>query len=289
VIAVVTAAVPAAMPKGDLHVHSRHSDGSLSVREIVAESARIGLDFVSVVDHDTTSGAEELFAAGTEFGVVAIPGIEVSAADRASGKKVHVLGYRYRLPAKSLSALCGRTLADRDALTRRQIGRLSDAGYPVSVGEVEAVACGSPVLYKQHVMAVLVARGAADGIQGMTYARLFKNGGICAGEIDYPDAFDALRAIREDGGLAVLAHPGQLDSWHLVDRLVDEGLGGVELNHRDHRDGDRARVREIAARYPWLVLTGGSDFHGAFGRADDSIGSVLAPDDALARMDMIYW
>ncbi len=198
--------------KGDLHLHSRHSDGSLSIREILAEAKMIGLDFVSVVDHDTTAGAFELLSSGTEFGIGAVAGIEISAMDAGTGRKVHLLGYRYRLPARSLEALCGPTLAARNELTRWQIETLDRAGYPVTIAEAEAAARGSAILYKQHAMAVLVAKGAADGIHGETYARLFKGGGICAREIAYPDAFDALRAIREDGGIAVLAHPGQLDS-----------------------------------------------------------------------------
>ncbi len=62
-----------------------------------------------------------------------------------------------------------------------------------------------------------------------------------------------------------------------------EGLGGIELNHPDHDGAARRRVLGIAERYPLLVLTGGSDFHGAFG-PPEPMGSVLAPEDSFPRI-----
>ena len=104
------------------------------------------------------------------------------------------------------------------------------------------------------------------------YRSLFKNGGICDRDIEYVDARDAVRAIVEDGGVAVLAHPGQLDSYDLLPDLVDCGLGGIERFHPDHTAADHARCADLAERYN-LLCTGGSDYHGRFG----AVKSVGAP------------
>ena len=209
-----------------------------------------------------------------------VPGIELSCSDPKRGRRAHLLGYAYRLPAPSLTAFCSPTLAARDALTRRQVGILAKAGWPVSIEEVEAEAGQGAALYKQHVMAVLLRKGAADALIGSVYRSLFKGGGPCDLEIDYPDVREALDAIHADGGLAVLAHPGQLDSWELLDELAEAGLDGAELYHEDHGLRERELVLAAKARYPWLLLTGGSDFHGAYG-SKVAIGDIVAPADSI--------
>jgi predicted metal-dependent phosphoesterase TrpH len=261
---------------GDLHVHSALSDGSESVAAILEAAAQLALDFISITDHDTTAGSRDALELGGALGIVAIPGVEISAYDRARGRKAHLLGYSYDLSAPAITTFCEPILAARDELTRRQIDKLRRLGYPVSIGEVEEIAGPSAALYKQHVMELLSRRGSADGIYGATYRSLFKGGGPCDIEIDYPDVFEALEAIHADGGLAVLAHPGQQDSWELLEELAEAGLDGVELEHEDHGSEDHRRVLEAAARHPRLILAGGSDYHGSLGGMS-ALGEYLAP------------
>ncbi|MFR3092145.1 MAG: hypothetical protein ACLTMP_10820 [Eggerthella lenta] len=94
------------------------------------------------------------------------------------------------------------------------------------------------------------------------YRSLFKDGGICDRDIDYGRATPCGR--REDGGLAVLAHPGQLDSYDLLPDLVECGLGGIE-RFIPTTLADHASLAELVVRYR-LVCTSGSDYHGRFGR-----------------------
>ena len=197
---------------GDLHLHSHYSDGSSSIVELIDEARRRGLSYAGVVDHDTTAGASEALTEGPRLGVKALAGVEISAYDFSRGRKVHILGYGYRLPAPSIEALCRPTLDARHEMTVRQIELLAKAGYPVSFDEVAALAqrfglpgpeCRRPTppaLYKQHIMALLVSKGVCDAIYAPLYRKLFKGAGVAAGEIDYVDARDAVRAVREDGG-----------------------------------------------------------------------------------------
>ena len=81
------------------------------------------------------------------------------------------------------------------------------------------------------------------------------------------DAVEAVKAIKADNGFAVLAHPGQLDSFDLIPELVKNGLDGIERDHLDHSKEDRYRVDRYADEYA-LFETGGSDFHGDYGTHD---------------------
>lgn len=269
--------------RGDLHVHSDSSDGSLSIAELFLEAKLRGLGFLSVTDHDTVEGGERALELGRSFGIDVIQGIEISAYDRKRGRKAHVLGYFYDIPAATIRELCAPTLAARDELTRRQIEALRAAGYSIAIEEVEEEAGAGAALYKQHVMTVLTRKGLADGVEGEAYRRLFKRGGICDREIEYPDAFDAMRAIHADGGVAVLAHPGQFDSWDLLDEMALAGLDGVEAHHPKHGFGDTCRALAAAVRHPRLIVTGGSDFHGAYGSGRE-LGCVRAPGRARSAL-----
>ncbi len=140
-----------------------------------------------------------------------------------------------------------------------------EAGYEVDVERALELGRASTCLYKQHLMAALTSEPYPSAAYRTLYRSLFKNGGICDRDIDYVDARDAVRVVVEDGGLAVLAHPGQLDSYDLLPDLVECGLGGIERFHPDHTLADHARCAELAVRYR-LVCTGGSDYHGKFGR-----------------------
>jgi PHP domain-containing protein len=63
---------------GDLHAHTVHSDGAFTVPELAALAAARGLDFLAVTDHNTVSHHPELSAVGAAYGLVLVPGQEVT-------------------------------------------------------------------------------------------------------------------------------------------------------------------------------------------------------------------
>lgn len=248
----------------DLHVHTTVSDGSRTFEEVLAQAKGQGLARVAFTNHDTTRGLDEACALGDYLGIQVIGGVEISAYDFARGRKVHVLGLGLHDHAPAVNALCAPVLERRDANSRWQLEQLLAAGYAVDVERAERLAAASTALYKQHIMAALTSEPFVSPEYRRLYQRLFKNGGIADRDIEYVDARDAVRAIVADGGLAVLAHPGQLDSYDLVPDLVACGLGGIERFHPDHSPVDHVRCARLAVRYH-LVCTAGSDYHGVFG------------------------
>ncbi|MDO4443165.1 MAG: PHP domain-containing protein [Slackia sp.] len=248
----------------DLHVHSTVSDGSEPIASIASEAARRGLSHVALTNHDTTRGLAEAVAAGERAGVGVVGGVEISAYDFARARKVHIIGLGLREGSPAVEGLCSDTILRRNANSRWQLDRLLDAGYDVDLARVERFAHASTALYKQHIMAGLTDEPYASAAYAALYRGLFKGAGICARDIAYVDARDAVAAIVEDGGRAVLAHPGQLDSWDFIPELVSCGLAGIEVFHPDHADADCRRASEAASSHG-LFRTGGSDFHGAFG------------------------
>lgn len=251
--------------RSDLHVHTTVSDGSDAFAEALAQAKERGISHVAFTNHDTTAGLDEAIALGADFGIEVIGGVEISAWDSRRKRKVHVLGYGLACESPAVDALCAPLLARRNENTQWQLDRLLEAGHQVDVDRVHALALASTALYKQHIMAALTDElYASDAYQDL-YRSLFKGDGICACDIEYVDALDAVRAVVEDGGVAVLAHPGQLDSYDLVGDLAECGLRGIEKHHPDHGPRDWEMCDSLAERYG-LVRTGGSDYHGRFGR-----------------------
>lgn len=248
----------------DLHVHTTASDGSEAFEDVIRQARARGIRRVAFTNHDTTYGLDDAAARGPHYGVEVVGGIEVSAWDVARERKVHVLGLGVHEGAPALAALCTPLLKRRRAHTLWQLDRVIDAGYNVDIDRMLALGQASTCLYKQHLMAALTDEPYASEGYRELYHRLFKGGGICARDIAYVDARDAVRAIVEDGGVAVLAHPGQLDSYQVVPELVPLGLRGIERHHPSHTPADHARCLQLADRFG-LVCTAGSDYHGAFG------------------------
>jgi predicted metal-dependent phosphoesterase TrpH len=269
------------MIRGDLHVHTRRSDGSYTPEEALLLARQLGLSYISFTDHDTVDRTTELVILGESLGVTVIPGVEISAWDTSRGRKVHLLGYGFNVPAPNIQRLCDPLLEARHINTLRQCSILRELGYSIEESDLLAVAGGSPVLYKQHIMKVLTDAGQADGIYGSLYRKFFKEGGPASGDIQYLDIFDALDAVQADGGLGVLAHPGQLDSWDLIPDLVDRGLAGVEAYHESHSIEDSVRALAIAEQYG-LLLTGGSDDHG-------DLGSVVHMGEIQCPPELYHW
>lgn len=249
--------------KADLHIHSWYSDGTHSPAELLQLASEHQLTDVAVVDHDTFAGQDELVELFADAPINYIEGVEISAYDFKRQRKVHVLGYGIK-NRRAVETLCEPLLARRSNNTLWQLRQVQRAGFPVTESEIRTVAKHSTGLYKQHIMTVLIQKGYAQRQYDSLYQRLFKNGGVAQKDIEYVDVFDAIAAIKQGGGMAVIAHPGQLDSYDLIEEAVSYGIDGIEKYHPDHDANDHQRVQELLDRYR-LVGFGGSDFHGANG------------------------
>lgn len=262
--------------KADLHVHSCYSDGSQSFQEILGKAAGLGLTHISFCDHDCTLHTVEALKWSTGFDIKVIPGVEISAFDRVTGRKVHILGYDYS-KNKAIEELCAPILKRRHANCLKQIEILGGLGYRILPEQVLPYAAGGTI-YKQHILKYLHDSGQSSLLFGDVYAAVFKNGGPCDFDIQYVDAADAVRAIREDGGRAVLAHPGQQENFDLVAGLREAGLSGIEIHHPANTPRHRDEILELAKRYG-LFCTGGSDFHGLYEAVPRLMATCLAPED----------
>ena len=263
--------------KADLHIHSNVSDGSDSVGRIIEKAKAKGLDLIIITDHDTMAHRFKLAGGG---GLRAEAGVEISAIHKPSKMKAHILGYNIAKP-ELIETLTLPLLEARSANSEKQARILADAGYHIDMEKLNRA--DGKYLYKQHIMEWLVKTEQTSDMFGEFYKTTFKGGGVCDFDIEYIDVFEAVKTIKDAGGFAVLAHPGQQHNFSLIPALVKAGLDGLELNHHSNSIKDKQTILEYSKAHG-LFLTGGSDYHGDNDERAIEIGDYLSHESGLAAL-----
>ncbi len=272
------------MVRIDLHTHSSCSDGTSSPRRLVIEAEQAGIDVLGITDHDTAAGWEEAAQAAAETGVELVRGMEISTRHR--DRSVHLLAYLPDPTHPTLSRMLEAVLRGRDHRIPRMVGRLRSLGIPITEELVAAKASGATAVGRPHVADVLVDLEVV-GTRDEAFGGYLNAGG--KGYVARPAAplKDAIRAVTAAGGVSVIAHPwgrggrATLDARELA-RLGSVGLTGLEVDHLDHREPQRAELRAIARELD-LVVTGSSDHHG-LGKADHPLGACLTAPAEYERL-----
>ncbi|MCW2713853.1 MAG: hypothetical protein JWN88_900 [Frankiales bacterium] len=246
----------------DLHAHSTASDGTSSPRELVQQAGAAGLDVVALTDHDTTAGWDEA-AQALPAGLSLVRGAEISCVH--GGVSLHLLAYLFDPEDPSLTAALDGLRQSRAGRAQEMARQLEAAGTGVTWERVRELGSGS--VGRPHLARALVEQGLVPTIaEAFTPQWIGTAGRFWVGLAEI-EAVVAVRLITAAGGAAVFAHPRATARGRTVDdavfaTLADAGLVGVEVDHVDHDAQARVALAGLAADLG-LVVTGGSDFHGA--------------------------
>ncbi len=266
----------------DLHCHSKISDGSLGIDEIIAIAKRRGLSAIAITDHDAVAGATRATVIGKRQGLEVIPGVEFSAYDPQREAKVHMLAYLCDAPDR-LEGMCRQINNNRRAAATEMVRKVLRY-YPIVPESIVRCASGSTNIYPPHIMHALIDAGYAETIYGNVYNKLFGRDGCARVDIEYPDVREIIDLIHSAGGIAVLAHPHVYHSEALLEELTNEGLlDGVEVWHPSQTEEQSEQLLAFAAEHE-LLTTGGSDFHGMYAAPPRPLGTTGAPDSVLQTL-----
>lgn len=275
------------MSRIDLHLHTTHSDGSQTPAEVVTLAHEAGVSALAITDHDITTGLPEAMATGQTLGIEIIPGIEISS--RHGESELHVLGYFLKWEDAQLNE---RLTALRESRHRRNpkiVALLQAAGIDITYDEVRAVA-GSDSVGRPHIARVLMDKKVVTSAKE-AFDRFLAEGKPAYVPRDLPCPADAIRWIKDAGGLAVLAHPTWVKTidgtlTDLARQLKTDGLDGVEVHYSTHTPRQTRQYLSLAKTLG-LLVTGGSDFHGLT-KPDISVGigkgNLHVPDVLLPKM-----
>jgi predicted metal-dependent phosphoesterase TrpH len=252
----------------DLHIHSTASDGSLSAVEILRTARQIGLAAISITDHDTLEGARDALKIGVAGDLKFLPGVEISAGPPDNlpiSGSMHLLGYNISLNNQALNHELAKLQAARANRNPEIVRLLNEIGLPMSYESLLASWDGQ--LSRPHIASHMLEKGYVTSID-----EAFDNY-LSRGKPAYVDKYRvdwrrAIEVVRSAGGVCVLAHPSLLELSDvdtlegLIVTLKTAGLGGIEVFYPEHTPEQTEFYKTLALRYD-LLMTGGSDFHGA--------------------------
>jgi 3',5'-nucleoside bisphosphate phosphatase len=251
----------------DLHSHTNESDGTFTPHELVEAAVERGMEALAITDHDTFAGYDQAVAEARERGLDLVCGIELST--RVPGTKsftVHLLTYFLRqAPPQDFREWLEELLAGRRDRNLRLIASLRDKGVDIELAEVERI--GRTLTGRPHFARILIDKGYAKSFDDAFRNYLGESAPTYV-ERHAPYVADAIQKVLDAGGSPVLAHPIRLGirdaaaEESFIRDLRDAGLRGIEVFHSDHRPADMERFAGIARKLN-LLVTGGSDFHGA--------------------------
>ncbi|CAM5438419.1 PHP domain-containing protein [Streptomyces canus] len=247
----------------DLHCHSTASDGTDTPAELVRNAAAAGLDVVALTDHDTTRGYAAAIAA-LPVGLTLVTGAELSC--RIGGVSMHMLAYLFDPEEPALLAERELVRDDRVPRARGMVTRLQELGVPVTWEQVARIA-GDGSVGRPHVATALVELGVVASVDDAFTGDWLADGGRAYVEKHETDPFEAIRLVKGAGGVTVFAHPGASKRGHTVPEsaiaeMAAAGLDGIEVDHMDHDEDTRVRLRGLAKELG-LLTTGSSDYHGS--------------------------
>ena len=280
----------------DMHLHTTASDGSCTPSEVCQLAIDRNLAAIAITDHDTVDGVADAityadnwnstlppiqnsdstncsgFSDSSDHHIEVVPGIEMSAI--YNGVEIHILGFYmdYKNP-ELISRLAAIKLARYDR-NEQMCERFRADGIDMTMEKLQH---GNPdtVVTRAHFARILIAEGVCRDMNQAFKKYLGKK---CKYYIPTPDipAADAIRLIRTYGKAAFIAHPliygfGYKQIEDMLEELKPYGLSGLEVYHSSNNAYESGRLREIARKHG-LLISGGSDFHGA-AKPDISVGT----------------
>lgn len=259
-------------------MHTIFSDSTYTPDELVADAKKCGLSCIALADHDTVDGIEETIAAGRALSIEVLPSIELTA--EYDGLEVHILGYLIDYKDERLLTRLGVLKKIRVERIYKIVDRLKAINISLDPQTVFDIAKGGAV-GRLHIARAMVKEGVV-GSTGEAFARFIGDRGpayVCGFRFEPKEA---MKLIKEVGGVPVLAHPYSLKRDELIPEFVECGLMGLEVYYPEHTQSMINFYSGLARKYN-LLVTGGSDCHGK-AKPEVKLGAIKIPYELVEKL-----
>jgi predicted metal-dependent phosphoesterase TrpH len=269
----------------DLHTHSIYSDGSSTPLELVELAIKQGITALALTDHDTMDGVEEMMQLGEEYDLTILSGVEISAM--YNKQSIHLLGYGIDPTNSTFTQWLALLQGGRTERNHKILASLQELGFEITDRDLQQMS-GAGLAGRPHIANILIKKGIVRSFDEAFRSYLGRGKKAWHCRFCY-SAIETISAIHRAGGIAVLAHPGQIDSSMkrqpaLIRELALYGLDGIEIYYPSHSKKMKKKLFALAAENN-LLVTGGSDYHGATRPANMpacSGGTFCPPVELLA-------
>lgn len=299
------------VPTETLHTHTTLSDGKLSHREMFELAQSLGVAVIAFTDHDAVPTPEIMaeLEAQRERTLKWIVGIEITAdlpkELKPSTCSMHIIGLFVDPTNSALVQHCHRAQEARVKRMEQIVSKLQNLGFKITAEDCLKMSGGESVgrphitqaikkypennLVMEKIRLEMADEATRNPIIQEKYSRMMQKGEYSYpyalflsqdafrdgyADHDYmPDLDEAVKLIRNAGGVAVLAHyytvKSKMSLEALEKVLSEKRLDGVEVVYGLREYGttgeteinnERQALREMAKKYGTLAL-GGSDAH----------------------------
>lgn len=271
----------------DLHMHTIFSDGSVLPKDLVQLAYENNLEAIAITDHDTTESLPYAQQAAQEQAVDGktleiIPGIEVNTVWK--DKEIHVLGYYIDPEDSTLQEVIQHHRDSRVIQLQEMAQKLKiKAKLNISFDDILEQASSEGTIGRPHVAKAIVAKGGASTIS-QAFSKYLSPKCETYVRRKTVSPHEAVEAIYESGGIAVIAHPGEMEQIEeLAEELMNYGLRGLEAYHRSHSPA-LIEFHCTLAEKLGLIVTGGTDFHGTVDAYAKAIERVHMPPSVYREL-----
>lgn len=257
----------------DLHIHTTCSDGIYTPEQIVDKALELHLVAIAITDHDNVDGylVAQDYINKYHLPLTLVPAIEIDT-ETVEHRPVHVLGYHIDVTNQQLLKGAKWVREGRVVRITKMVHKLQQLGYKITMEEVQQEAAGSKSLGRPHIARILVRKGYFDVAQAV-FDALIASGrpAYCRQEKFTPT--EAVRLIHAAQGIAVMAHPTEIENTNVASRELDAaGFDGLEVWHPSTIEAHSLEFWYKIALAKGLLMSGGSDFHGNKGRFPEHLG-----------------
>ena len=260
----------------DLHVHSEYSDGTCSIEEILVKAKSLGLSQISITDHNTLQGS---LLASKMASINYVVGTELSVD--YNGTEVHLLAFfpnGSSTEYKNVNFIIKTGEAYKKLALMEMVENLNAMGYDIEINELSEF--GKGVINRVHICKVLMKHGYISSVEE-GFEKLI--GDDCPAYVERKTVSikEAIDAVHQDGGIAIIAHPYEYDNLDIDDFIeeIHSNIDGIECLHPSANKEETAHLIQLANKYN-LKITGGSDFHGD-NKPNIKLGMMNVSDDYL--------
>lgn len=246
----------------DLHCHSVVSDGTLTPEQLAARAHANGVQLWALTDHDEIGGQQRAAAAARALGLPYLTGVEISVT--FIGTTVHIVGLGFDASDTALAQGLAATRGGRGARAQEMAAQLAAAGIAGAYeGALRYV--GNPELISRTHFARYLVEISACQDTNEVFRRFLTEGKPGFVPHRWAALGDAVRWIRNAGGLAVIAHPARYrfspnEEYALFSEFQQHGGQGVEVVTGSHSVAEYATYAAMAQEFG-LAASRGSDFH----------------------------
>jgi hypothetical protein len=252
--------------KIDLHIHTTYSDGVFSPEKIIDTAMAVGLDAISITDHDNVLSypvakkyLESIQIENSPKPLILIPGIEINTIYK--GYEVHILGYFMDLNNSDFLKIIKIQQNARIKQTKEILRLLAKKeGIKINIEDIKKTVSEGGSIGRPHIAkAIFQAGGTISVVEA--YNKYINSSSPVYVQRKTVSPHEAVETIYDAGGIPVFAHPYDVDIADvLIKDLMNYGLRGIEAYHRKHSPAMVEYFSTLAEKYG-LIMTGGSDFH----------------------------